>query len=240
MAKQLSPWLLNAFWLLWVVVSGGDLSAQSELVDRVVAVVDEDPILASDLDQIIGLELVTAEAEEDERRFRRRVLDRLIEQRLRFHEIDQFGFAEVPLVEVESQFESIRQAFRSQDDFEARLGELGLDEQGLRQVLARQFMVLIYVEERLGPRVFVGLDDIRQHYEEVLRPELEARGERVPPLQEIREEIRALLKEQRLDEEIESWTEQLRREADVIDYFDSTHERLPPVVSVGTDDESER
>ncbi|MEE8277308.1 MAG: hypothetical protein V3R89_01110 [Thermoanaerobaculia bacterium] len=234
MTRQLSPWLLNAFWLLWVVGSGAVLAAQSELVDRVLAVVDDDPILASDVDQVILLGLVEPGPEEDERQFRRRILDLLIEQRLQFHEIDQFGFAEVPLEEVEAQFDLIRLAFPSEDLFQDRLEELGLEEQGLRQVLARQFMVLIYVEERLGPRVFVGLEEIREHYEQVLVPELEARSEPVPRLQEIREEIRALLKEQRLNEEIENWTEQLRREADVVDYFDSTHDELPPVVSIET------
>ena len=207
------------------------LSAQSGLVDRVLAVVDDDPILASDVEQVIGLGLVEPKPTEDERQFRRRILDRLIEQRLQFHEIDEFGFAEVPLEEVEAQFERVRRSFPGGGSFQARLEELGLDEQGLRQVLARQFMVLIYVEERLGPRVFVGMEEIREHYEQVLVPELEARQEPVPAIVEIREEVRALLKEERLNEEIENWTEELRREADVVDYFDSTHDELPPVVS---------
>lgn len=201
-----------------------------EPVDRVMAVVDEDPILASDVEQIIGLGLLPPAQEEGEEAYRRRILDLLIDQKLRFHEVDQFGFTQIPVDEVEQQLAKIRDRFESPAAFNARLEELGLDEQGLRQVLARQFMVLIYVEERLGARVFVGLDEIRSYYDEVFVPELEARGESVPPVEEVREELRQVLREKRLNEEIERWTEELRQEADVVDHFDSRRGELPPLV----------
>lgn len=40
-----------------------------------------------------------------------------------------------------------------------------------------------------------------------------------------------MLREQRLNEEIERWTAELRGEADVVDYFESEHDTLPPVVA---------
>jgi hypothetical protein len=129
---------------------------EAELVDRILAVVDEDPILNSDLDQAIGIGLIVPEEGESENDYRRRVLDLLVDQKVRFHEIDLFGFSEIPVAEVERQFEELRDQFDSDEAFQARLEEVGLDEQGLRQILARQLMVLIYVEERLGARVFVS------------------------------------------------------------------------------------
>jgi hypothetical protein len=84
------------------------------------------------------------------------------------------------------------------------------------------------VEERLGPRVFVDLEQIRAYYNDVLTPELEARREPVPPIEEVREPIRRLLKEKLLNEELARWTEELRRDADVEDYLDSEHATLPP------------
>ena len=55
------------------------------------------------------------------------------------------------------------------------------------------------------------------------------RDDVMPPIESVRESIRALLKEQRLNEEISRWTEDLRRQADVIDNFASLHAELPPV-----------
>ena len=138
-----------------------------EQVDRIVAIVDDDPILASDIDQVIGLGLAARGGDDDES-LRRRILDQLIEERLRFHEIDRFGFTEIPLDEVDRAYDAIRERFGSATAFDTRLTELGLEPEGMRQLVARQILVLTYVEERLGSRVFVSLDDIRQYFSETL------------------------------------------------------------------------
>lgn len=206
--------------------------APATLVDRVVAVVDEDPILLSDLEQAIALGLVPAAAGETPGALRRRVLDGLVERMLWQHEIARFGFEEAPLAEVDRQLEALRARYPSDGAWKAELGRLGLDEARVRALLAHQLSVLRFVEERLGPRVFVGVDEIREHYEGVLVPELRARGDAVPPIEEVREAIRAVLKEERLNREIERWTADLRREADVVDYLDTDERPLPPPVVV--------
>jgi hypothetical protein len=80
----------------------------------------------------------------------------------------------------------------------------------------------------LGARVFVGLDDINAYYEDVLAVEMAARGEPLPPIQEVREEIRIVLRQQRLNDEIDRWTEELRQKADIEDYSASGNDTPPP------------
>jgi len=234
------PFKLIAFAMMAVLSLVATVAAQEEapiLIDRVLAVVDEDPILQSEVAQVIEMRMMTALEDEEERDLRRRILDRLIEQRLRFHEIDSFGFVELPTDAVEAGFEQIRSRFDSEGEFAQQLEDLGLEADSLRQLVARQVMVLTFVDERLGPRVFVDLDDIRTYYESTLVPAMRRRGSDVPPLHDVREEIRAVLKEERLNEEIVTWTEELRRSADVEDYFDAVEEALPPVaVSTGSGD----
>jgi hypothetical protein len=202
--------------------------ASWKLVDRVVAVVDEDPVLLSDVERVIGLGLIERRAQESEDALRRRVLDSLIEQRLRLHEIGRFGFEAAPLEEVDRQVAAIAARFPDKSAFTAELEHLGLDEAAVRQVVARQLSILAYVEERLGPRVFVGVEDIRRYYDEELTPELVARGEKAPPLDEVREQIRGVLRERRLNDEIDRWTEELRAKADVVDLLDAPERPLPP------------
>ena len=205
--------------------------AQERLpVDRIVAVVDDDPILASEVEQVLSFGIVNAEAEEDDRAVKRRALDFLVEERLRFHEVDRFGFAEVPVEIVDEEFDRLQMRLGGAAEFANAMDELGLDEQGVRQVLARQVMVWVYVEERLGARIFVGLEDIRKYYDENLVPELEEKGNSVPPVEDVREAIRAVLREQRMNEELERWTIELLQNADIEDYFDSNYESLPPLI----------
>ena len=199
------------------------------LVDRVLAVVDDDPILASEVEAAIGLGLVERAPGEDDAALRRRVLDGLIEQRLRFHEVDRFGFTAVPVAEIEAHVAEIRARFADPAALAARLLELGLTEAALRQLVARQLMVLTYVEERLGARVLVGLEDIRAYYQGTLAAKMRAAGQPLPPIENVREDIRALLKAERLNQEIGRWTEELRHQADVVDHFASQHSALPPV-----------
>ena len=218
------------FLTLVLGVSYPALSQTREPVDRILAVVDDDPILASEISQIISLDIVDREQGEDDETYYRRVLGLQIEEKLRFHEVDRFGFAEVPIEAVEDELAKLRDGLGGEAALEKRLVEADLSIQDLRQILARQVMVLIYVEERLGARVFVGLEDIQQYYDDILVPDLIERGEQVPPIQEVREAIRTLLREQRMNQEFESWTVELRAAADIEDFFDSRYSELPPIV----------
>jgi hypothetical protein len=201
------------------------------LRDRVLAVVDEDPILASDVDRVLRLGLVKPNEGETDAAFRRRVLNALIEERLRFHEIDRYGFEQVPVEEIETQVARIRENFPDDEAFRQALKDVGLDSKSLRQLVARQLLVLAYVDERLGARVFVSLDEISKYYRNVLTPEMQRRGQTPPPLEEVREEIREVLKQQKLNQELEKWTEELREQADIVVHAESADQKpLPPVV----------
>lgn len=194
------------------------------------AVVDEEPILVSEIDRAIALGLKERGQGENETAFRRRVLNDLIEERLRFQEIDRFGFEQVPVDEINAQVAEIRKQFPDEATFQKTLQQHGLTLKDLRQLVARQLMVMTYVDEQLGPRVFLDPDDIAGYYRNVLVPEMRRRGQAAPPIEEVRDQIRTVLREQRLNEEVKKWTEDLRRRADIQVYFDQPSGPLPPVV----------
>jgi SurA N-terminal domain len=213
--------------------SGGSAAAAAPnvLKDRVVAVVDDDPVLASDVDRAVVVGQLAPKPGESQRAFRRRVLDELIAQRLRFHEIDRFGLEQVPVDQIERQVAEVRARFKDEATFRRQLKEVGLDEAALRQLMARQLEVLAFVDERLGPQVFVGLDDIAAYYRNVLTPRLQQQHLPVPPLDAVRDQVRETLRQQRLTEEIDRWTEELRKKASISVYFDEpAGGPLPPVV----------
>ncbi|MEM1202841.1 MAG: hypothetical protein AAGN66_06385 [Acidobacteriota bacterium] len=202
--------------------------------DRIVAVVDEDPIFLSDIERAVALgvadDLVAQDS--DPARLRRRVLGRLVEQRLRSHEADRYDTSAVPSADVDRQVETIAERFGGDGRLRERLVELGYGLDDLRALLRRRLRVLAYIEERLAPRVFVEEEDIRAYYDTELAVELELRGLDRPPLAELREPIRVLLRERALDAEIERWTDELRLRADVVDLLERgpLDGPLPPVI----------
>ncbi|HET9209275.1 MAG TPA: hypothetical protein VFR03_02690 [Thermoanaerobaculia bacterium] len=207
-------------------------SGKTELQDRVLAVVDEDPVLASDVDRIIRLGLEQPQPGETEERFRRRVLDGLIDQRLQFHEVDRFNFEQVPVDEIQKRVAEIRSRYPDEASFQKALKEVGLDDKGLRQLVARQLLVLTYVDERLGANVFVEPDEINRYYRDVLTPEMRKRGQIPPALDDVREDIRETLKQQKMTQEMTRWTRELRNKADIVVYSGNPkpNQPLPPVV----------
>jgi hypothetical protein len=199
------------------------VTPQAEVVDRIVAVVDDDPILLSDVERALAVGVVDGSTRPEQRQ--RVALDRLIDVRLRYHAVARSGVIQVDREQVDAELARVRQRLGDPD---ARLRELGLDDQRLRGIVRQQLELRTYVEERLGARVFISLDQVRDHYERVLRPALQARGAPVPDLAEVREEIRALLREEAIDRELVSWTEELRRQADIIDLLDAPRRADPP------------
>jgi hypothetical protein len=206
-----------------------DPPGEPRLLDRIVAVVDQDPIYQSEVEQVIELGLVEPEEGESAEALRRRVLSDLVDRRLRYREVGRFGTRTVTVDQIDQAVAEMRAGYPTEEAFEKRLRESNTTLDELRQIVARQLAVVDYVDRRLGPRVFVSLEDIQTYYDEELAPALRKQGTEPPPLNEVRETIRGVLRERRLNEEIERWTRDLRREADVQILIDDYPDELPPV-----------
>ncbi len=237
--QSIPAWALTALLILSHVLPCSAQEAEAEgvvegssltVLDRIVAVIDEDPIFLSDIRLAIALERFRSRPEDTGREKERWVLERLIEERLRQHEVDRHQLGPLDPELVEGQVAELRSRFADPEAMALALGRQGLDEEGLRHQIQRQLRVLRYVEERLSPRIFVDLSDIEVFYNQELTPQLAAEDIPLPPLEEVREEIRGLLRERRLNGEIERWTEELRAAADIEELYDRPPRELPPVV----------
>ena len=211
-----------AAWLVFFALVGDPL----ERLDRVVAVVDEDPILYSEIARATALD---PDARDD---VERQVLDRLIEQRLRLHEVERHELAPVPRNTIDQQIETITERFGGPEALDRHLTDAGLDRDALRERVARQLRVLAFVEERLSARVFITEEAVVDYYETVFTDSMDERGLELPPLDTVRDTLRRLLEEQALSDEIDAWTEELRERARVVDLLDRPVDLddLPPVV----------
>ena len=192
------------------------------VVDRIAAIIDREVITVSELDQMIALRIAPRASGEDESDYRRRILDLMIAQTLHFREVERFGAEDIPVDSIESRLQETIGRFDSPEEFEATLARLELSRDAVRTLIKRQLQVEGYIEERFSPLIFVSLDEIERYYREQWLPQRVARGLARTPLSEAQEEIRTLLKSERLEREISGWTEQLRSRANVDIYTTST------------------
>jgi hypothetical protein len=166
--------------------------ARVEILERIVAVVDERPLLWSDTHV---LQVVRGLAEEEAR-------DAAIDERLMHVEAARLPQADVSPEEETRALELLvekRPSLRRE-----------LEEPDLRRLLHRQIAILKYVEFRFRPQVRVSDAEVRKAWEDE-----QAGRPAGPAFEDEEEELRARLERRALDERIEAWVLELRQRADV-------------------------
>ncbi len=185
------------------------------VADRIAAVIDRQVLTVSEVSQMVALHFFPHAAGQPDDAYRREVLDNLIAQALRYRDVERFGAQDIPKDAIEVRLAEIQSRFSSPAEFEAARirAELTLDE--VRALIKRQLQVEAYVQERFSPMIFVSSDEIQTYYNGPWSQQRRARGLPIPPLAEVREEIRTTLKSTSLQKEIETWTAQLRSHVNV-------------------------
>ncbi|MBI2213350.1 MAG: hypothetical protein HYU52_06860 [Acidobacteria bacterium] len=202
--------LALAFGLL-----GGTTIAHAEIIDRIAAVVDGAVITTSDVERLIRADLVRRLENESDADYRRRVLGTAINFILQRRDAERFGLRDVLDEDVDLRVERLARADGSKERMFERLAAVGIDEAELRRIIEQRIQVETYIEERFAPLIFVSLDEIERYYQGAWSQERRDRGEPVPPLADVREQLRESLRAERLGQEVGRWTEQLRNRANV-------------------------
>lgn len=201
--------------LLTVLLAARGSLLAGAVVDRIAALVDQQVITLSEVSQMAEIRFFPHQAAQNDDDYRHSILESLIAQALRYRDVERFGAEDIPKDSIESRLLDIQKRFASPAEFTAAMqrAELTLDE--VRALVKRQLQVEAYIQERFAPMIFISNDEIATYYRGAWSQQRRQRGLTIPPLTEVSEEIRTLLKSTRLQEEIEKWTAQLRARANV-------------------------
>lgn len=210
--SRLTMAMRKLFLSLLLTALAGTASAVT--VDRIAAVVDQQVLTVSEVGQMVEIRFFprTSETVDEQRRA---VLEALIAQALRFRDVERFGAQDITRDAIEARLLEIQHRFASEAEFNEALAraEVTLDE--VRALVKRQLQVEAYIQERFAPLVFVSNDDIEEYYRGPWSQQRRDRGLAVPPLEQVRDEVRTAVRNTRLEDEIAKWTAQLRARANV-------------------------
>jgi len=184
-------------------------------IDRIAAVVDRQVITVSEVSQMVQLRFFRHAANTSDDDYRHDVLEALIAQALRYRDVERYGAADIPKDSIEARLREITARFASPAEFAAAMQHAELTEEEVRALVKRQLQVEAYIQERFAPLIFVANEEIESYYKGPWSAQRRLRGLAVPPLNDVREEIRALLRSDRLQSEVEQWTARLRARANV-------------------------
>jgi hypothetical protein len=190
------------------------LPAAGVTVDRIAAVIDGQVLTVSEITQMVELRFFPRQGNSEDE-YRREVLDALIAQALRYRDVERFGAQDIPADTINARLVEIQKRFASDAELTAALAHAELTLEELRALIKRQLQVEAYIQERFAPTVFVTNEEIDEYYRGPWREQRRDRGLAVPPLAQVREDVRSALRLSRVQVEIDRWTSQLRARANV-------------------------
>lgn len=242
--RRLAAWI--AIWVLALPATrGGAQAAKTVPLDDVVAVVNGQVILQSDIDEDIQLSVLDPVPGATGALTRQRALEELISRALIQQQIRQEDLpaiqpseAEVAarLDEIRKQLPACVRADCSTDGgWNAFLAAHGLTQHGVEAYLRNRMEILRFIEQRFRQGIQIGAQQIETYYHDTLAPEYPA-GTSVPPLKEVSKRIEDILLEQQVNELFDNWLDNLRTQGDVEILDPSLEaERAPAAHGVGSE-----
>lgn len=200
------------FALIFVLVSFVWSSSQeTEIVDRIAAVVNDDVITLSDLQIVISFGLFDKEVASPEDDIPL-VLETLINQKLVIGLTKEDIFLQEE--EINAAFELLVER-EGREVLNKRLIQFGLVEEDLKEYLREERRYRKIIQDRFGLATSVSLKEIEEHYSQVYVPSKRALGIEPKPMMEILDEIELAIKEKKINQRVEEWLKNLKREADI-------------------------
>jgi hypothetical protein len=183
------------------VLGSADPLQSTRVVDRIVARIEGDIILQSQVRELGAFQqLVDGHAESDDK-----LLQELIEQWIVETEATASHFPQPAKSEVDRELLRINQQFPSPEKYASHLNELGLSSDQVRELLTRQIYVERYVDYKFRPTVQVEPADIDVYYQKELLPELAKSNQPAPQRADVEEQIREVLVQRGISDQTAKW-----------------------------------
>jgi len=219
----------------------GAAQPQPVVLDRVVAVVNDQAILATDLEEEIKLAVLDpGEAGlgilSPQRALEQLIGRALIQQQIRQEDERAADPSQekvnARLQEIRTELPAcVRQHCASDAGWKAFLEAHGLTEQRVENYLRYRLQILGFIEMRFRQGIQIPPAEVERYYHETLIPQY-APGEKQPPLAAVAQRIEEILLQRQVNALFDDWLKNLRQQGD-IEVLDPALETPPPAGTGG-------
>jgi len=188
-----------------MAISRGSLATQ-EVVDRIVARVENDVILLSDV-RALGRyqQFLDGKSESDDQ-----ILDRLIDQWIVRTEADASHSPRPSEADIDRGLSRVRNSLATEQEYQAGMKQAGLSEQELRAMVASQLYLGNYLDSRFRAAVRIDPKQVEDFYQTSVVPRAKARGQEPPTLDAARDSIQEALIQNGINQQAEQWLKESR------------------------------
>jgi peptidyl-prolyl cis-trans isomerase SurA len=199
-------------------------SSSPQVLDRVEAVVSNQAILSSDIENELRLSVLDPESGRRRPLTARRALQLLISRALIQQQIKQ-SYMQVPDPsdeDVQARMKELREQLplcvqkncASAAGWAAFLRENSLTETEVANYLRLRMEMLAFIEARFRQGIQIQQDQVEKYYRETLLPEY-PKNEKAPPLETVAPRIQEILLQQQVNQLFSTWLRDLRKQGDV-------------------------
>jgi len=213
------------FTLSIVLLAGLVPARGSDVLDRIIAIVNNTPVLLSDWDEAWRCEALLAGRAPDSysKAEQQEVFSRLVDQELIREQMKGYLLSPVSAADLESRIKDVRSQLAGASDaqWKTTLQRVGITEEQLSAHLQKQIELEQFVDMRFRAGIRIDDRSISHYYRNEFLPKLQQAGGKPVPLEEVSGKIREILTQQRMEEQLNGWIQTLREQADI---------RIPPAI----------
>jgi len=204
------------------------VGAPATELDRVVAIVNGDLILDSDVDQDLRLDALEPYGESNAGRtkveLRTQAIERLINRDLILQQAKLQPDESITDAAVSKELDGLRKNIpeckqydcATQAGWEKLLASYGFTEAELQQRWRQRMVVLAFIEQRFRMGIKISPDEIQTYYTKTLLPQYAERHVTAPPVEAISDRIQEVLLEQRVTSLLNDWLQSLRAQGSIV------------------------
>lgn len=180
-------------------ISSGSSGAQQ--VDGVAVRIEDDIITESEVRELAAFQLLV----DGKAKPRAELIRELSDQWMIRSEANATKYAQPPAADVDRAYAEFVKQFPSPEEFQKRRVGAGLTEAAVRRMVAQQLYLARFIDYRFRPEAQVSDEQVETYYRDEFSPQLKARNEPVPPLEDVDDTIREVLIQRAISDRAAKW-----------------------------------
>jgi len=196
---------INLIVVLALLIATPSTPAQ-EVIDRIVARVDTDVILLSDVRMLARYQTFAdgkSQSDAD-------ILDRLIDQWIVRNEAKAALYPQPSGEEVNRSLQRLKRSFSSDVSFEERKKQSGISDEEVLRMLRLQLYLSNYLDSRFRASIHIDEKEIEEFYRTRVLPRAESRGQAPPALDAAKDFIQEALVQRAINMQADRWLKESR------------------------------
>lgn len=181
-------------------------SSGPPVIDGIAARIEDDIITESEIRDLAAFQKLVDGKSKDRAELIRELADQWIVR----NEARASKFPAPSEEEISRALEQFTKQFPSDEDFASRCKNAGLTVAAVRGIVSEQLLLSRFIEFRFRPAAQVTPAEIQSYYNDEFAPQLTARGEAVPPLEDVEETIQEVLIQREISARASKWLDETR------------------------------